>query len=477
MQRKDFGKALAAVAKLETKQPDKPLAAGLRGQIQLAQKDTAAARKSFEQALVLDPTYFSAAASLATLDMIDKKPADAKKRFESLLAKNPKQGQALLALAELAALQGAGKEEVAGLLTKAVDANPTDVAPRLLLIELHLRANDIKLAVAAAQSAVIAVPASPELLDALGRTQQASGDLNQAAATFTKLVEAQPLSPQALLRLATVQYANKNTTSAEKTLRKALELKPDFLEAQRSLILLDLEAKAHSQALAVARTVQKQRPNESAGFVFEGDIQASQKNWDAATAAYRAGLKVAEAPELAIKLHAVTVQGGKAAEAERLAATWVKTHPKDARFLFYLGTAATERKDYRAAEAHYLGVIQAQPDNAAALNNLAWVSQQLRRDNAIGYAEKANQIAPNQPALMDTWAMLLSDKGQHAKAIELQTKVLLAEPANAGFKLNLAKIYLAAGDKKKARSELDKLAKLGDKSPVQSEVAALMSTM
>lgn len=477
MQRKDFGKALAAVAKLETKQPDKPLAAGLRGQIQLAQKDTAAARKSFEQALVLDPTYFSAAASLATLDMIDKKPADAKKRFESLLAKNPKQGQALLALAELAALQGAGKEEVAGLLTKAVDATPTDVAPRLLLIELHLRANDIKLAVAAAQSAVIAVPASPELLDALGRTQQASGDLNQAAATFAKLVEAQPLSPQALLRLATVQYANKNTTSAEKTLRKALELKPDFLEAQRSLILLDLEAKAYSQALAVARTVQKQRPNESAGFVFEGDIQASQKNWDAATAAYRAGLKVAEAPELAIKLHAVTVQGGKSAEAERLAAAWVKTHPNDARFLFYLGTAATERKDYRAAEDHFLGVIQAQPDNAAALNNLAWVSQQLRRDNAIGYAEKANQIAPNQPALMDTWAMLLSDKGQHAKAIELQTKVLLAEPANAGFKLNLAKIYLAAGDKKKARSELDELTKLGDKSPVQSEVAALMSTM
>lgn len=477
MQRKDFGKALAAVAKLEAKQPDKPLAADLRGQIQLAQKDTAAARKSFEQALVLDPSYFSAATSLAALDMIDKKPADAKKRFESLLAKNPKQGQALLALAELAALQGAGKEEVAGLLTKAVDANPTDVAPRLLLIELHLRTNDSKLALAAAQSAVSGVPASPELLDALGRSQQASGDLNQASTTFAKLVEAQPLSAQALLRLAAVQHANKNASSAEKSLRKALDLKPDFLEAQRSLILLDMEAKEYSRALAVARTVQKQRPNESAGFVFEGDIQAAQKNWDAATVAYRTGLKVVEAPELAIKLHAVTVEAGKAAEADRLAASWVKTHSKDARFLFYLGTVATERKDYRAAEAHYLSVIQAQPNNAAALNNLAWVSQQLRRDNAIGYAEKANQIAPNQPALMDTWAMLLSDKGQHSKAIELQTKVLLAEPANAGFKLNLAKIYLASGDKAKARSELDALAKLGDKLPVHAEVTALINAM
>lgn len=477
LQRKDYTQALAAVAKLEAKQPDKPMAANLRGRIHLAQKDTAAARKSFEQALAIDPSYFAAAASLAALDMADKKPADAKKRFDDLLAKNPKQAQALLALAELSALQGASKEEVAGLLNKAIDANPTEMPPRLLLIELHLRTSDNKLALAAAQSAVSAVPASPELLDALGRAQQASGDLNQAATTFAKLIEAQPLSPQAHLRLAAVQYASKNTDSAEKSLRKALDIKPDFLEAQRSLIVLNLEAKKYPDAMAVAQTVQKQRPNASAGFVFEGDIETAQKDWGAATAAYRAGLKVAAVPELAIKLHAATMESGKAAEAERFATTWLTAHPKDAQFLFYLGAAAMARKDYAAAESRYSAVIQAQPDNAAALNNLAWVGQQLHRDNAIAYAEKANQLAPNQPALMDTWAMLLSGKGQHTKAIELQTKALLAQPANAAFKLNLAKIYLAAGDKVKARSVLEELSKLGDKAPVHAEVAALINAL
>lgn len=474
LRRGDYTKALAAVAKLESKQPDKPLAANLRGRIQLAQKDTAAARKSFEQALAIDPTYFSAAASLAALDMYDKKPAEAKKRFEAVLAKNPKQGQALLALAELAAMQSASKEEVAGLLIKAAEANPTDVAPRLLLINLYLRNQDNKLALATAQSAVSAVPTSPELRDALGRAQQASGDLNQASATFAKLVEDQPLSPLALVRLAGVQYASNNMASAEKSLLKALELKPDFLDAQRSLIALNLAASKFSDAVEVARTVQKQRPKEVVGYSFEGDIKGTQKDWDAAAAAYRAGLKIAEGTELAIKLHAATMAANKAAEADRFATNWVKTHPKDTQFRFYLGSEAMARKDYAAAETLFLDLVRTQPENAAALNNLAWVSQQLRRDNAIEYAEKANRLAPNQPALMDTWAMLLSDKGQHAKAIELQTKAAQAQPANVGFKLNLAKIYLAAGEKAKARAELDALAKLDDNAAIKDEVAALL---
>ena len=135
----------------------------------MARKDNKAARQSFEQALRIDPTYFAAVASLATLDMAEKKPADAKRRFESLLAVSPKNAQALQALAALAAANGASKEEVAGLLNKAIEASPSEAAPRLLLIDLWLRNNDTKQALAAAQSGVAAIPNSPELLTALGR--------------------------------------------------------------------------------------------------------------------------------------------------------------------------------------------------------------------------------------------------------------------------------------------------------------------
>jgi putative PEP-CTERM system TPR-repeat lipoprotein len=477
VRRKEFDKALAAIDKLEAKQPDKPMAANLRGRIHLAQKNNAAARKSFERALAIDPNFFAAAASLAALDVADKKPDDAKKRFEALLAKNPKNGQALLALAQLAAVNNAGKDEVAALLTKAVDANPTDVAPRLLLIDLYLRNKDNKQALATAQSAVTAVPSSPELLAALGRVQQVSGDLNQAIATYSKLVALQPLSPVPHVRLAEAHVANKDNKAAEQSLRKALDIKPDFLEAQRGLIILAVQAKMYPDAIKLARTVQEQRPKIGLGLMLEGDVNVARKDWPAAAAAYKAALQLDAATELATKLHAATIQAGKVKDAEQFAATWITAHPKDARFSAYLAEAALGRKDYAAAEKLYLGVLQIQPDSALALNNLAWVTLKLQKDGALAYSEKANQLAPQQPQFMDTLAMVLSAKGEHAKAIELQTRAVALQPANNALKLNLARIYVAAGDKARARTELDALAKLDGRLPIQSEVAELLKTL
>ena len=70
--------------------------------------------------------------------------------------------------------------------------------------------------------------------------------------------------------------------------------------------------------------------------------------------------------------------------------------------------------------------------------------------------------------------MLLSEKGNYAKAVELQNKAVSLQPENALFKLNLAKIHIKGGKKDLARKELDELAKLGDKFAGQAEVASLL---
>ena len=477
LRRKEFDKALAAIDKLEAKQPDKPIAATLRGQIHLDQKDNAAARKSFERALVIDPDFFAAAASLAAMDMTDKKPDAARARLEALLAKNPSNGQALLALAELAALRGAGKDEMAGLLTKSVAANPTELRPRLLLIDFHLRSKDYKQASAVAQSAVAALPQSPEALNALGRVQQVSGDLNQAITSYGKLVAMQPLSPQPHVRLAEAQVASKNNQAAEKSLRKALEIEPDLLDAQRGLILLALEAKRYQDAVKIARTVQEQRPKASVGYLLEGDIAVGQKHWDAAATAYRSGLQRAASTDLAIKLNLVLNASGKTAESEKFAAIWLKDHPKDMVYRLHLGDAALARKDLAAAEKIYLDVVQRQASSAVALNNLAWVTAQLGKDGAIAYAEKATTQAPNQPVFMDTLAMLLAEKKEYAKATDLQKKAVELQPDNAELRLNLARIHAMAGDKGRAKTELETLSKLGVKFAGQTAVSALLKSL
>lgn len=470
-------KALKAIDSLEKKQPDNPATYNLRARTLLAKKDIAGARTNFEKALSLSPSFFPAAASLAALDLADKKPEEARNRFDAVLAADPKNIQATLALAEIRANNGGTPDEVAGLINKAATANPTEIAPRLALIQYWLQQKDTKKALAAANDAVAALPDKPEVLDALGRVQQVSGDLNQALNTYGKLASVQPLSPLAHLRMAEIHVANKAKEEAAKSLKKALEIKPDLLDAQRGLILLALDGKRTGEALTIAREVQKQRPKEAVGQVLEGDIHGTQKNWNEAIAAYRNALKITPATELAVKTHTAILASGNNSEAEKFVATWIKDHPKDVAFRMQQGDLATARKDYTAASQHYNAALALQPNNALVLNNLAWVSGETKSPKAMEYAEKANQLAPNQPAFMDTLAMLLAAKGESAKAIELLRKAMTLAPQAAAIQLNLAKVLVGAGKKDEARKELDALAKLGEQFPGQAEVIRLQKEL
>ena len=470
MRRGEFDKALAAVDTLERKQPGRPLPLDLRGRVQLAKKDPVAARASFEKALAISPTYYPAVASLATLDANEGKVADARKRLEVFSAANPKNSGALMALA---VLPGTSSEAAADYLKKAIAVSPTQGEPRLLLIRRYLTDKNLSLAAVAAQDAVTALPDQPEIVDALGQVQLKSGEMNQAIATFAKVTELVPSMSQPLIRLADAQIQAGNRDAARESLRRALAIKPDLVDAQRRLASIDLSMDALPDAIDIARTMQRQRPTEAVGFALEGDLDASQRDWGKAAAAYRAGLKQVPSTELAVKLDTVLISSGADAEARGFEATWLKAHADDAIFIFHVGDTALAKKDYAAAESAYATVVKLQPTNAAGYNNLAWVASLQGKPGALAHAQKANELAPNQPAFMDTMAAVLAASGQVDKAIDLQKKVVAQVPTNDSFKLDLAKLYIKAGNKAEARAQLDQLAALGKKFAGQAEVISL----
>jgi Flp pilus assembly protein TadD len=143
----------------------------------------------------------------------------------------------------------------------------------------------------------------------------------------------------------------------------------------------------------------------------------------------------------------------------------------------YLGDLAASQKSYPQAVNHYQSALGLQPNNALILNNLAWASGQSKAPKALEYAEKANQLAPKQPAFMDTLAMLLAEKGDTNKAIELLREALVLSPQASTIQLNLAKVLIATGKKDDARKELEALAKIGDKFPGQAEVNQLLKSL
>jgi putative PEP-CTERM system TPR-repeat lipoprotein len=411
------------------------------------------------------------------MDMAEGNSDRARKRFEEVLAADPKNMPALLSLAKLTAAKGGTAAESLTLIKKSISANPDGVAPRLALIDFYMANDEPKKADSAAQEALAAIPDKPELLDAAGRAQVRAGEVNKALATYGKLASLQPSSPLPYLRMADIHLSGKNTEEAVKNLRKALEIRPNLFEAQRKLVQILLGDGKTMDAIAVAREVEGQRPKEAVGYILEGDIHASEKRWSDAAAAYRNGIRQAPASELAIKLHKALLSAGNTAEAEKAATSWLKDHPKDVAFRLYSGDLATARKDYPAAAQYYRAAVDLQPENALALNNLAWVSGEMKSPKALEYAERANRLAPNQPAFMDTLAMLLAEQGDSAGATALLLKALEIAPQAAAVRLNLARVLIRAGRKDEARVELETLAKLGNRFPEQAEVKRLQGTL
>lgn len=477
LRKKEVDKALKAIDSLEKKQPDKPLAPMLRGRVLVLKKDLDGARAQFQKSLSIDKLYFPAVAGLAALDMASNKPAEARKHFDDLLKADPTNVPAKQALATLLTRTGHTGDEVAKLLTDAVKQNPNDVRAQLMLVNFYLERRDTKLAIAAATEASKALVNHPDVLMALGRSYLAANDMQQAISTFNKLAQAQPKSAQPHLGMADANLALKDRPAAARSLKRALELEPRLLQARRGLVAIALAEKQPSEALDLARGVQKDLPNDAVGWVLEGDVETYRKNMKGALAAYQKGLTKNSPQEASTRAHNAMVALGQTAEAEQFAQKWISDHPNDAIFPFYLADRALAAKDYANAEARYRRVAELQPNNALALNNIAWLMVQQSKPGAVTFAEKANQLLPGRPPLMDTLASALAADKQVPRALELQKQAVERAPEDGALRLNLAKLYLQSDQKGMARSELKKIEALGRKYPNQEEVTKLLGTL
>lgn len=473
----DMAGALKAIDNIEKKLPDKALAYHLRGRVQLLKREIPAAAKSFETALSKEPGYFPAIASLAAIDLDAGKPDNARQRFEDHLKTNPTSHQAHLSLAELSLRTGDTPEVLLKHLRNAVKANAGEAQPHLMLVNQLLSSGDTAAALTAARDAAAALPGNPTIQDTLGRTQLAANDASSAVATLKQLTAQHGTNPAYQVRLAEALIATKDTEGARRALDAALNLQPGFQPARRGLVSLAMRQDKPQDALALVREMQKADPKDVGAILLEGDIESSRRNWDGAITAYRNAFGQAKSTDIAVRLHMSLRSGGRQADADKLAAEWTRNNPKDSGFRYYQGDLALARGELAAAEEHYRAVLTAQPRNALAMNNIAYLLLKQGKPGAIDMAKKSNELLPGRPQLMDTMALALASEKKLPEAIELQKAAISRAPADPSLKLTLARLLIQSGDKAYARAELEELAKLGDRFRDQAEVGKLLKSL
>ena len=473
---KQFDKATQALKAREKKQPNNPVTHNVKGVLYIAQKQPEAGRASLEKALSIDPHYYPALMNLARLDIRDKKPAVARKRFEDALAQKPNDEQLLLGYANVLSSTGADADAVTRAMERAVQENPASATAHVALINYYRRTENREAALSSAQRALSSLPDNTAVLDAAGQAQLVAGQTQQAISTFQRLINASPNSPNGHLRLAQAYGVEKNVDGAIQSLRKAIALRPDLDSAKAQIVGLLLATNRTDEALAEARKLQKQQSKDSLGYALEGDVYAAQRKWPDAERHYREALE--RAPNntaIFIKLHGVLEQANQS-ESKALASKWVQENPKDIAARNYLAERGLREKDYSAAIGHYKVILNAEPHNALVLNNMAWASAQQKDPHAIEYAQKAYDIAPTNPAIMDTLGTLLVDKGEVERGLPLLEQAVKLAPEAPAIRINYAKALIKAGKGQAARTELQSLMN-HQNAQVKSEAETLLKTL
>lgn len=477
LRRRENDQALAAAEAFAKKQPTNPLAYNLEGVVYSAKGDFANARASFERALKQDPAFTSAAYNLAQLDLMQRDTDAARKRYQEILAKDPRNEQALLATASIAAVKRAPAGEVKAAFDRAVDANPGSARARMALITYYAQQRDVKATLAAAQAANAAIPDNPQLLEALAGAQQAAGESNQALETMTRAAKLQPDSPLPLLRIAGVQSSLKDYDGAFASLRKAIALDPGFTAAWIATSNLYVATNRFDAGLAGARRMQKEMPKRAVGFAVEGNLLMAEKKPADAAKAYREALAREATPLVAVSLYGALQTAGKKDEAAAMAQRWEKENPKDVMVRSVLAQQALVSKDYKTAVTYLRAVLDVEPDNVVALNNLAWALNELGDPQAIGYAERAAHLAPFAASVMDTQGWILVAQDKTPRGVDLLRTASQLAPEDADIRLHLAKALLKTGDKAGAKSELEAVAVLTKPSPARAEAQQMLKDL
>ena len=453
---KQLDKALDAVKRVEAKRPKDALTFNLKGAVLFARGDVPGARAAFERALVLKPAQFAASRNLAQLDVRDKDMAAARGRYEKILERDPENAPAMLALSDLAAVSNQPAEALSWA-KKAKVAQPKTLGPSMALLNLYFAARDYPRAISAARDALNIAPDNAEALNMLGYSCLQVGQIGQALKAYETVAGRYPNSAEAHYGLSGALSADGQIRPAERELRLALKLRPDFPEAIYALAALQLKSGKPAEASMLAADAEGRLPKSVAMHVVAGDAAVAEKRYERAAQSYAAAFEMEPSHALLTKLYRALQSAGKARDADKLAAEWLRKNPDDVRARYLIADTALRSQNYAAAVEQYQQVLRSEPDNPRLLHNLMWAYERLNDPRALETAERAAKVAPNDAAALHDFGRLLVDAGRAQRAVEPLEKARLLAPESQVVRYQLARAYSQTGDNKKARAELAQL--------------------
>lgn len=447
--------ALESINRAIEKDPENPIFHNLRGAVYLSKKEIPTAQENFELALKKDPNYTTAINNLAQIEINKGNQAKAKEYFEQILSINENNEQALISLADVAIKENQIERGIE-YLERARKGNKNAQRSRIMLGNYYINSNNITQADLIVNELDAFAAKQPDVMLLNAKLNVRKGNTDVAINIYKTLLEAQPKATQVHYLLGNALMQIRDDADAEKSLKQALALAPGNLSVMKSLTRLYAITKRHDEALIQAKAIQKQFPESNEGFALQGDLLAAKGDANKALALYEKAFSVNPSSLLAIKIAQSMRNIGDTAKATSYLSDWAEKQPKDSAAKSLLATWYHQANQLDESVKLYEEVLTLNPNNVAALNNLATIYGDKGDDRALKLSERAHELVPSDHDITDTLAWIVIQKGQFQRGLTLLSPVVEdAANQNPIILYHYAYALAEVGETEKSKKYLD----------------------
>jgi tetratricopeptide (TPR) repeat protein len=505
----------ATLQRMISNPKDFPTARLTAGAFFVRLRDYGRARHEFEEGAKANPKDKSLyqKANVETL-ALEGKTSEASQLVNEILKQDPKDGQAIAMRSALLLKTGSPDQiklavaDLQGLVAK----NPGNAASRFQLGQALVAAHQYEAAKIQLEEAKKITPSlvAPRLL--LAQLYGQKADHARALAETEEVLKIEPGNYQARLLHSAALMGLGKRDDARQELTQLLKMAPNSSDARYQLAFLTFQDKNFKEAEAIFKQMQASNPGDPRGLIGVVETEVAQNNYAGAIALLRAELqKSPDRVDYRAALANILVRDKQFDAAIQEFQQIAAKNPKSSEIYLKLGVTYQYKGDINAAIENfrkakslaasndavpatrlalvldgvgrrdeskplYEEILRIDPNNIAALNNLAYIKAEegTDLDTALTLAQRARQSAPRDPNIADTLGWVYIKKNLSDDAIRVYREVVGTSPNNATYHYHLAMALYQKGDKRAAKQALEDALKHQPSPADQQNIRELM---
>ena len=456
LEKKDFPAAIEVAKSYQFRDLEGLSPYHVLGKVYLAAGEPDNARAAFEKALVRKPGDSFATLNLAQLSLQDDDLGAARQYYQDVLSHDQSNLAALLQLAALEAREN-NRGALVKRLQQAIKAHPEALEPRLILARYYIAAGEPARVAPLFAATDVLQSQSPRELEVTGMAQLQLQQYSAALDAFEQLVKKAPDSAKFHYLLAMSASGLGDTEKSKAQLMETVRLDAEHVPALLSLARManrDGESEEFTKYLAALIAL---APKSTDVMRLQALSEQENGNSNEALKLSQSVFDQSPTTQTAIELASYQIAAGKNDDARKHMQNWIEKNPRDIAMRIALANHLESGIDVEAAKTLYLDVLEISPNNIAALNNLAWSLRNDNPDEALDYILRASDLAPDNPAVLDTLAFIEHLNGDNESAQQNIQRALAGAPDEMSIRYHAALIDAALGETKNAIGMLEAL--------------------